>query len=104
MDKMYNPPHPGRMIAETLEYLNLSATQFARHIGVAPSSITRILKGDSPITPEMAVRISAALPGPSPETWLAMQGDYDAFNAEHNIDVSTITRLVVTTSSDQARI
>lgn len=82
MEKMYIPPHPGRMVAEALAYLNLSATQFASRIGVAPSVVTQILEGGSPITPEMAGKISAALPGPTPETWLAMQGDYDEWKAE----------------------
>ena len=75
MARMFNPPHPGRMVAETLEYLGISAREFARHIGVAPSTVTRIIKEKSPITPEMAVRISAAISGPSPEAWLAMQAD-----------------------------
>lgn len=93
MARMFNPPHPGRMVAETLEYLGISAREFARHIGVAPSTVTRIIKEKSPITPEMAVRISAAIPGPSPEAWLAMQADYDAWQAEHSIDISHITRI-----------
>ena len=59
MTRMFNPPHPGGLLAEGLEYLGFSARQFAKHIGVAPSTVTRILKEESPITPEMAVRISA---------------------------------------------
>ena len=97
MTRMFNPPHPARMLAENLEYLGISASQFARHIGLAPSSITHLLREECPITPDMAVRISAAMPGPSPETWLAMQGDYDAWQAEHRIDVSNIAPLVPTT-------
>lgn len=92
MAGMYNPLHPGRIIAEALDYLHVSASEFARNLGVAPSSITRILKEERPITPDMAVRISAALPGPSPEVWLAMQADYDTRQAERNIDTSHITR------------
>lgn len=52
MARMFNPPHPGRMVAETLEYLGISAREFARHIGVAPSTVTRIIKEKSTITPE----------------------------------------------------
>ena len=93
MTRMFNPPHPGGLLAEGLEYLGFSARQFAKHIGVAPSTVTRILKEESPITPEMAVRISAAISGPRPETWLAMQADYDAWQAEHSVDISRITRI-----------
>lgn len=92
MSRMFNPPHPGGMIAEELECLGISAREFARHIGVAPSSVTRILNEEGPITPDMAVRISKALSGPSAATWLRMQADYDAWQAEHRIDVSSITR------------
>lgn len=63
MTRMFNPPHPARMLAENLEYLGISASQFARHIGLAPSSITHLLREECPITPDMAVRISAAMLG-----------------------------------------
>lgn len=82
MVKMFNPPHPGGILAEELEFLGVSACDFARHIGADPSSVTCILNEKGPITPEMAVRISAALKGPDPSTWLAMQADYDAWQAE----------------------
>lgn len=92
MARMFNPPHPGGILAEELEYLGVSARDFARHIGVVPSSVTRILNEKGPITPEMAVKISAALTGPDPSTWLAMQADYDAWQAEKRVDVSGITK------------
>lgn len=92
MSRMFNPPHPGGMIAEELEFLGISAREFARHIGVAPSSVTRILNEEGPITPDMAVRISKALAGPDAGMWLRMQANYDAWQAEHRIDVSSITR------------
>lgn len=95
MSRMFNPPHPGGMLAEELGCLNISARGFAKHIGVAPSSVTRILNEKSPITPDMAVRIAKALPGPDAEMWLRMQANYDAWQAEHRIDVSSITRYEV---------
>ena len=92
MSRMFNPPHPGSIVAEELEFLNISAREFARHIGVAPSSVTRILNEEGPITPDMAVRLSKALAGPDAAMWLRMQANYDAWQAEHRIDVSHITR------------
>lgn len=92
MARMFNPPHPGGILAEELEFLGISARDFARHIGVAPSSVTRILNEKGPITPEMAVRISAALTGPDPSTWLAMQADYDAWQASKRVNVSGISK------------
>ena len=90
MNKMFNPPHPGTIVAESVEALGLSAREFARHLGVAPSSVTRVFNGKGPITPEMAVRISAAMPGPRAATWLAMQAEYDAWQAEKNVDLSNV--------------
>lgn len=81
MTAMFNPPHPGKIVAEQLEYLNVSIREFSRNIGVAPSSVSRIIKGKSPISAAMAVRFSSALPSPTHETWLAMQSEYDAWQA-----------------------
>ena len=96
MARISNPAHPGGILAEQLQYLGLSAREFARHIGVSPSSVTRILNERGPITPEMAVRISAALPGPEASTWLALQADYDLWHAEKKVNVSAITKYPLT--------
>ena len=50
MTRMFNPHHPGAMIAEELDSLGVSAREFALYIGVAPSSVTRILNEKGPIT------------------------------------------------------
>ena len=97
MTRMFNPPPPGAFLAEELECLGVSAREFARHIGVAPSSVTRILNEEGPISPDMAVRIAAALKGPDADMWLRMQANHDAWQAEHRVDVSNITPLVPTT-------
>ena len=95
MTRMFNPPHPGAFLAEELECLGVSAREFARHIGVAPSSVTRILNEEGPISPDMAVRIAAALKGPdAADMWLRMQANHDAWQAEQRVDVSNIVPLV----------
>lgn len=74
---MYNPPHPGEFIKETylLPY-DLSVRYLATHLKVAPSTINRLIKGESSVTPEMARRLSVTI-GRSPESWLAMQAQHD---------------------------
>ena len=70
---MHNPPHPGEFITEVyLEPNNLSGRELAGKLDVSASTLNRILKGTSGISPEMALRLSKAL-GRSPESWLAMQ-------------------------------
>ena len=74
---MHNPPHPGEFITDIyLEPNGISGRELAVNLGVAPSTLSRVLKGTSRVTPEMALRLSVAL-GRSPESWLAMQHNYD---------------------------
>lgn len=82
MTKMFNPPHPGGILAEELEHLGISADDFARQIGVPSDLVTKILNERVPITPEITQKISAVLKGPSVSTWLAMQADFNAWHAK----------------------
>ena len=82
MAKMFNPPHPGGILAEELEHLGVSADNFARQIGVSSDLMTEILSERAPITPEIAQKISQVLKAPRASTWIAMQADYDAWHAK----------------------
>lgn len=74
---MYNPPHPGEFIEEVyMKPFRLSGRFLAEKLAVSPSTFNRILKKQSSVTPEMALRLSIAL-GRTPESWLAMQDNYD---------------------------
>ncbi len=74
---MHNPPHPGDFIKVTyLDPFGLSVRCLAKHLKVAPSTINRLINTDSAVSPDMARRLSATL-GRSPESWLAMQAQYD---------------------------
>jgi addiction module HigA family antidote len=74
---MHNPPHPGEFItAVYLEPYGVSGRELAYRLDVAPSTLSRILKGQSRVTPDMALRLSKAL-GRTPESWLAMQDGHD---------------------------
>ena len=74
---MKNPPHPGRSIkSDCLEPLGLTITEGAHVLGVARSTLSRVINEQASITPEMAIRLSKAF-GSTPETWLKMQQAYD---------------------------
>ena len=74
---MKNPPHPGRSIKlDCLEPLDLTITEAAKTLGVARSTLSRVINGQASITPEMAIRLAKAF-GSTPETWLRMQQAYD---------------------------
>lgn len=79
---MYNPPHPGEFIQETyLEPFGVSQNEMADKLDVARSTFNRLVRGDSNISPEMAVRLSKVLKRTA-ESWLAMQSNYDLFHVE----------------------
>ena len=87
---MHNPPHPGEFIrAVYLEPFGISVRNLAENLGVAPSTLNRVVNGKSGISPEMALRLAKAL-GRSPESWLAMQDQYDLWRARQHIDLGNV--------------
>ncbi len=90
---MHNPPHPGEFItAVYLEPHELSGRELALKLGVAASTLSRVLKGSSGVSPEMALRLSKAL-GRTPESWLAMQYNHDLWQAKQHVDLTGVTKL-----------
>ncbi len=90
---MYNPSHPGEFIREVyLEPLGISSRKVALQLKVSPSTFSRLLKGQSRVSPEMALRLSKCI-GRSPESWLAMQDIYDLWQAKLRIDLTDIEPL-----------
>jgi antitoxin HigA-1 len=90
---MHNPPHPGEFILATyMEPFEVSCRSLAEHLDVAASTLNRILKQQSGVSPEMALRLSKVL-GRSPESWLAMQDAYDLWLAKKTVKLSGVQRL-----------
>jgi len=90
---MYNPPHPGEFIyAAYMEPFGLSCRFLASKLGVAASTLNRILKSQSSISPAMALRLSTVI-GRSPESWLALQDAYDLWQVKQNINLDSIHKL-----------
>ena len=90
---MHNPPHPGEFITATyMEPFGLSCRFLAEKLDVSPSTLNRILKQQSGISPEMALRLSKAL-GRSPESWLSMQDAFDLWIAKKNIRLCNVQKV-----------
>ncbi len=73
---MFNPPHPGLVVKGELEELKIPVSVAAKSIGVTRQQLYRVLRGESAITPEMAVRLEKSL-GSTARLWLAMQASHD---------------------------
>ena len=96
MMAMHNPLHPGEFISAVyLEPNGPSGRELATKLGVAPSTLNRVLTGASGVSPEMALRLSKCL-GRSPESWLAMQYGYDLWRARQQVDLSRVARARLT--------
>ena len=90
---MHNPPHPGEFITSIyMEPHNMSCHYLASQLGVAASTLNRVLKGKSAVSPEMALRLSKVL-GRTPESWLSMQDSYELWRARKKINLSDIQPL-----------
>lgn len=90
---MHNPPHPGEFITNIyLEPNGISGRELAVKLDVAASTLSRILKGTSRVTPEMALRLSKAI-GRTPESWLLMQDNHDLWVARQHVDLKRVAKL-----------
>lgn len=77
-----------------MEPYGLSCRYLAEQLDVAASTLDRVLKKQSGISPEMALRLSKAL-GCSPESWLTMQGAYDLFQARKGVKLNRVQRVTL---------
>jgi addiction module HigA family antidote len=81
---MYNPPHPGALIADILENGDLSigssVTEVARHLGVTRATLSRVINGRSGVSAEMALKLQDAF-GVRADLWLSLQFKRDLWLA-----------------------
>lgn len=90
---MCNPPHPGEFIQATyMEPFGLSCRFLASQLDVSTSTLSRVLKAQSAISPEMSLRLSIAL-GRTPESWLAMQDAYDLWQAKKRVKLNNVHKI-----------
>jgi len=90
---MHKPPHPGEFIRETyIEPFDISIRSLAENLGVAASTLARVVSERSAVSPEMALRLSKAI-GRTPESWLAMQDNYDLWQAKISTNLSQVRKI-----------
>ena len=78
--RMFNPPHPGEILAELwLEPLKLTLTQAAKNLNVIRKTVSALVNEKTAISPKMALRLELLF-GKSAESWLAAQAAYDLWH------------------------
>jgi addiction module HigA family antidote len=76
--QMYNPAHPGRILAAFIG--DRSVTEVAKHIGVTRATLSRVVNGKAGVSADMALRISEAF-GLEADVWLRLQAQRDLWVA-----------------------
>jgi addiction module HigA family antidote len=91
---MHHPAHPGEVIRELcLEPLGLSVTDAARALGVTRKALSEMLNGRAGVSPAMALRLAKAF-NTTAERWMAIQQDYDLWQARKAVKLGKVRRLV----------
>jgi addiction module HigA family antidote len=83
--------HPGKVLADELEALGVSATELARQLKVPANRISQIINGKRAITGDTALRLAHWFKT-TPELWLSLQSAYDVGLAQRETG-SAIARL-----------
>ena len=72
----FTPVHPGEVLQDELEEIEVTQTALAKYIGVLPKTVNEICRGKRGISAEMAMKLSKALGG-SPQFWLNLQNNWE---------------------------
>ncbi len=68
--------HPGEILAEELEEIDVTPTELARQLRVPANRITQIVQGKRSVTGDTALRLGHWF-STSAQFWLNLQGAYD---------------------------
>ena len=95
MSLISNPSHPGEVLKELyLNPLGLTSYVLAKRIHVPRTRIERLVKGDTSLTADTAMRLAKVF-GTTAEYWMNLQRAWDLARAREQIDVFNIEPLAV---------
>ncbi len=81
--KMYDPPHPGPILAACFDETRTVADT-VRRMGLPVSALTDIIAGRASITPDIAILLSTVITQIPASMWLQLQERYDSWQVDHN--------------------
>jgi addiction module HigA family antidote len=96
---MKNPPHPGHLVKDEIEFFGLSIAEAARGLGITRQQLYRIVRGESGISSDVALRLEQAI-GSTAELWLGLQAAYDL--AQARLKGAPVVKKLETKSVDKA--
>ena len=87
------PSHPGEMLAEIMiPATGKSKAEIARLLGISRQTLYDIINEKQPVSPAIAMRLGKLF-GDGAGIWIRMQGAYDTWKAEREVDVNGIVML-----------
>ena len=75
------PVHPGEVLRDELDELEMSAAALARALGVPVNRVTTILNGQRGVSADTALRLARYF-GTTPQLWLNLQKTWELRRAE----------------------
>ena len=75
------PVHPGEILRDELDALELSANALSKALGVPVNRVTAILNGQRGVSADTALRLARYF-GTTPQLWLNLQKTWELRRAE----------------------
>ena len=75
--RMKNPPHPGFIVKDDLDGLDLDIKEAAEALDMGEQELSALCEGKINISPVIAWKLSKAFTNSDPEFWLRLQAKYD---------------------------
>ncbi|MBD2118195.1 MAG: hypothetical protein RLZZ143_1329 [Cyanobacteriota bacterium] len=76
MNNWKSPIHPGEILADELEEINLDVSQLATRINISENELEQILKGQGNITGDIALKLGRFF-NTGAEIWMNLQKVYE---------------------------
>ncbi len=87
------PAHPGALLRdEVIPATGLATAEIARRLDISRQHLHGILAEKKPVSAAVAVRLGKLF-GDGAGVWVRMQGAYDVWHAEREVDVSKVQAL-----------
>lgn len=80
---MHNPPHPGELLREVVEALDLTVSEVAERLSMSRVAFSRVINTKAAVSPDLALRLEQAGVSTA-RAWLAMQTNYDLWRARQH--------------------
>jgi antitoxin HigA-1 len=91
--EMFNPSHPGEILAHYVESTGKTITEVAQGLNISRKVLSQIINEKAGVSPEMAVKLSVAF-STSAEFWMNLQKNYELWIARQKVDTSSIRHFI----------